>query len=240
MLLAWLYFSVRFVKPQDTRKVQLTVTLPGMQLEQVARQRTHGNGRLVGYGIVKCQPQVLGHQIDQEAALILPRCRHAFHHARPRVVHVQRPVAARALFHDFRQHRRVQAVLHTQGQGFAGTGHQDGQHHVVADLGHLPSAVGAGVEDVLAHGFFFSSRRRHTSCGRDWSSDVCSSDLSASYCALISFINSCTPLLTCTALASDCFSTCRTNAFFWFTRAILSTSFWVSCTSAISDRKSVV
>src|SRR6266498_5391833 len=27
--------------------------------------------------------------------------------------------------------------------------------------------------------FFFSSRRRHTSCGRDWSSDVCSSDLVA-------------------------------------------------------------
>src|SRR5207245_3594682 len=26
-------------------------------------------------------------------------------------------------------------------------------------------------------GFFFSSRRRHTSCYRDWSSDVCSSDL---------------------------------------------------------------
>src|SRR2546422_681188 len=33
----------------------------------------------------------------------------------------------------------------------------------------------------LAHGsvgfFFFSSRRRHTRCSRDWSSDVCSSDL---------------------------------------------------------------
>src|SRR2546429_1460394 len=29
--------------------------------------------------------------------------------------------------------------------------------------------------DVL---FFFSSRRRHTRCSRDWSSDVCSSDLS--------------------------------------------------------------
>src|SRR5216684_8966273 len=27
--------------------------------------------------------------------------------------------------------------------------------------------------------FFFSSRRRHTRCSRDWSSDVCSSDLSA-------------------------------------------------------------
>src|SRR2546429_2503511 len=29
--------------------------------------------------------------------------------------------------------------------------------------------------------FFFSSRRRHTRCSRDWSSDVCSSDLSARF-----------------------------------------------------------
>src|SRR2546422_8084526 len=28
--------------------------------------------------------------------------------------------------------------------------------------------------------FFFSSRRRHTRCSRDWSSDVCSSDLGRS------------------------------------------------------------
>src|SRR5256884_5963183 len=33
--------------------------------------------------------------------------------------------------------------------------------------GHSPAAVI----------FFFSSRRRHTRCSRDWSSDVCSSDL---------------------------------------------------------------
>src|SRR3989442_4538514 len=32
--------------------------------------------------------------------------------------------------------------------------------------------------NVLEH-LFFSSRRRHTICGRDWSSDVCSSDLFA-------------------------------------------------------------
>src|SRR5690606_40263943 len=31
--------------------------------------------------------------------------------------------------------------------------------------------------------FFFSSRRRHTSFSRDWSSDVCSSDLIASLIA---------------------------------------------------------
>src|SRR3989442_10830352 len=30
---------------------------------------------------------------------------------------------------------------------------------------------------MLSMFFFFSSRRRHTRCGRDWSSDVCSSDL---------------------------------------------------------------
>src|SRR5256884_8285684 len=29
---------------------------------------------------------------------------------------------------------------------------------------------------ISAGGFFFSSRRRHTRCSRDWSSDVCSSD----------------------------------------------------------------
>src|SRR2546429_2756396 len=31
-------------------------------------------------------------------------------------------------------------------------------------------------EKVRARGFFFSSRRRHKRCSRDWSSDVCSSD----------------------------------------------------------------
>src|SRR2546429_5278708 len=31
--------------------------------------------------------------------------------------------------------------------------------------------------------FFFSSRRRHTRCSRDWSSDVCSSDLLCLTCA---------------------------------------------------------
>src|SRR2546429_5679039 len=33
--------------------------------------------------------------------------------------------------------------------------------------------------DVRASIFFFSSRRRHTICSRDWSSDVCSSDLAS-------------------------------------------------------------
>src|SRR6266496_3346089 len=38
--------------------------------------------------------------------------------------------------------------------------------------------LGGGPEDTqVGDVFFFSSRRRHTSSLRDWSSDVCSSDL---------------------------------------------------------------
>src|SRR6266852_7269209 len=33
--------------------------------------------------------------------------------------------------------------------------------------------------------FFFSSRRRHTRCYRDWSSDVCSSDLAVQEAAVV-------------------------------------------------------
>src|SRR3989442_274168 len=43
---------------------------------------------------------------------------------------------------------------------------------------HISVRVTTGVPVVTYHHFFFfSSRRRHTRCGRDWSSDVCSSDL---------------------------------------------------------------
>src|SRR2546422_6984167 len=37
--------------------------------------------------------------------------------------------------------------------------------------------VTIGLNGVCFLIFFFSSRRRHTRCSRDWSSDVCSSDL---------------------------------------------------------------
>src|SRR2546429_1356173 len=43
--------------------------------------------------------------------------------------------------------------------------------------------IGGAEKRVRTYGtstiFFFSSRRRHTRCSRDWSSDVCSSDLAA-------------------------------------------------------------
>src|SRR5438128_6980167 len=41
---------------------------------------------------------------------------------------------------------------------------------------HVPHSATDG-EVRQSREFFFSSRRRHTRCYRDWSSDVCSSDL---------------------------------------------------------------
>src|SRR5690554_3837712 len=41
---------------------------------------------------------------------------------------------------------------------------------------------------VVQSWFFFSSRRRHTRCGRDWSSDVCSSDLDKDDCAAVGLV----------------------------------------------------
>ncbi len=61
----------RLIKPLNAGEIQATVALPSMKLEQVAGQRAHGNGSLVLDGVVERQPQILGHQIDQEAALVV-------------------------------------------------------------------------------------------------------------------------------------------------------------------------
>src|SRR2546422_3450170 len=52
--------------------------------------------------------------------------------------------------------------------------------------------------------FFFSSRRRHTRCSRDWSSDVCSSDLGPECPAAI-------PESPLDILAQQIVATCATN-----------------------------
>src|SRR5699024_11482339 len=46
--------------------------------------------------------------------------------------------------------------------------------------------------------FFFSSRRRHTRSKRDWSSDVCSSDLVDTFCVceLVEFLNMSQPSIS--------------------------------------------
>src|SRR5690554_7341874 len=53
--------------------------------------------------------------------------------------------------------------------------------HVLVGCGLLMLKVSRLKLPVLWLLFFFSSRRRHTRCGRDWSSDVCSSDLSMTF-----------------------------------------------------------
>jgi len=52
---------------------------------------------------------------------------------------------------------------------------RDDQERCAASTESSLSEVGGSGLDGFV--FFFSSRRRHTRCSRDWSSDVCSSDL---------------------------------------------------------------
>src|SRR2546422_1313004 len=55
--------------------------------------------------------------------------------------------------------------------------------------------------------FFFSSRRRHTRCSRDWSSDVCSSDLTANR----THVSSGSPTITNRHSAAPVTETTHTN-----------------------------
>src|SRR2546429_6347992 len=52
-------------------------------------------------------------------------------------------------------------------------------YYVLASLSWMIEMSRPPVSSSVLLFFFFSSRRRHTRCSRDWSSDVCSSDLSA-------------------------------------------------------------
>src|SRR5262249_58599219 len=51
-------------------------------------------------------------------------------------------------------------------------------------LSRVPHALSSSLHEMsLVYCFFFSSRRRHTRLVSDWSSDVCSSDLSSFFVA---------------------------------------------------------
>src|SRR5947209_14945399 len=53
----------------------------------------------------------------------------------------------------------------------------DGVLTAIAEIPGHPWFIGVQFHPELKSKFFFSSRRRHTRYWRDWSSDVCSSDL---------------------------------------------------------------
>src|SRR5690606_20440834 len=62
--------------------------------------------------------------------------------------------------------------------------------------------------------FFFSSRRRHTRFSRDWSSDVCSSDLPALISAAICTRHPPSAFLPYENRSPECATVCRLACFF--------------------------
>src|SRR2546429_1927417 len=80
----------------------------------------------------------------------------------------------------------VQTTLPSVYDVYPLDGRRDGGYYIVKDcvtIDVLPRTpgnnvyVGFMVWSNFTATIFFSSRRRHTRCSRDWSSDVCSSDL---------------------------------------------------------------
>src|SRR5690554_1159740 len=69
----------------------------------------------------------------------------------------------------------IQAIIH-------GAGGAERIKIIAVTHMHTDNSPAATPLASLTGAFFFSSRRRHTRCGRDWSSDVCSSDLRALNC----------------------------------------------------------
>ena len=125
---------------------------------QIARQRAQRRGGLgVQRGLLR-QPQILQHQIHAEAAAVATAGRHVFHHAGERVIQLAAPVAARAFVDNFAQHLGIQPQRSAEIQRLGSADHVDRQQHVVADFCHLPGALVAGVENVLAH--FLQQRPR--------------------------------------------------------------------------------
>src|SRR5262245_3255730 len=64
-------------------------------------------------------------------------------------------------------------------RGHGASGRPDGDYSAeeyANDLYLFFRAVGIDAAVIAGQSFFFSSRRRHTRCLSDWSSDVCSSD----------------------------------------------------------------
>src|SRR2546429_4300072 len=85
---------------------------------------------------------------------------------------IERPFILRQTSRDLErlQSQTVLRVATVQAEGLV-------QTEKAREIDHLTRDAMSG-QALLAkwRDFFFSSRRRHTRCSRDWSSDVCSSD----------------------------------------------------------------
>src|SRR5256884_3650349 len=100
----------------------------------------------------------------------------------------------------------------------------------------LPRSCGAMTGDVVSW-FFFSSRRRHTRCSRDWSSDVCSSDLIRDAVALAR-AEGCSRLVGVSLYPQWCSAT--TGSAFFDLRKAVAGSLPLAEVDRYPDRKSVV
>src|SRR3546814_12891929 len=81
---------------------------------------------------------------------------------RPRIPSIQHEVVAAAPLEDVGQRRGIEPIPYTERKRLGSAGHEYSREHIVADLGNLPRAAVARVDDGMAHrtehGFSVSER----------------------------------------------------------------------------------
>src|SRR3546814_19286990 len=68
---------------------------------------------------------------------------------RPRIPSIQHEVVAAAPLEDVGQRRGIEPIPYTERKRLGSAGHEYSREHIVADLGHLPHAAVARVEDDM-------------------------------------------------------------------------------------------
>src|SRR2546422_1258893 len=83
--------------------------------------------------------------------------------------------------------------------------------------------------------FFFSSRRRHTRCSRDWSSDVCSSDLGQTFEIILEGALAGAGYTLWPQVASTTLTLLRVPLAAWWSSAIGLVGIWLAlCVTAVA------
>jgi hypothetical protein len=113
-------------------------------------RRAASRRRCLASGLLR-QPQILQHQGGGKAGLVVIVGGRGRHRPRHRAIGRQRPALARRGRGDVEQRLMRQAELLGEHEGLADADHRNAEDHVVADLGRLPGAGRAAMDDLLAH-----------------------------------------------------------------------------------------
>lgn len=129
----------------------LVVLVGGHLVVELLGHSTEHDGGLSIDSSVDGKAKILGHQGHAESTSVTTSGSRVLLDTRARVVDLTAPAATAGGIEDSSKELGVHAHADTEVHGLGGGDHRDSEEHVVADLGNLSVAVGAAVDNVLAH-----------------------------------------------------------------------------------------